>query len=372
MTNTRRIRSYTTLRGLTNRIKDDLNNKDFVLLYAYNGIGKTRLSVNFRKQVKEKNTQQKLTLYYNAFTEDLFTWNNDLAGDTEQYLYINEKSALISGLWGDKQQRVISSDINVRIYYYLQRYGEFNFRIDTENDWKVRFYKEIDGQRIENIKISRGEESIFIWCVFLAVCELALTKDNGEYEWVKYIYIDDPVSSLDDNNIIAIACDLCLLLTNEDNEENIKFVISSHHSLFFNVVYNELRTQKKKVYYLNSEKGKTCTIYKLQSTDDTPFFYHVAMLAKIKQAIKNNKLYTYHFNIMRSIMEKQANFWGHDNIRYCLHGIEEEVLQHRALQLLSHGSYSLYERQEMGEDTKKLFIAIVNGFTKKYDFNINI
>lgn len=96
----------------------------------------------------------------------------------------------------------------------------------------------------DKIKISRGEENIFIWCVFLAICELVI--DGAEaYSWVKYIYIDDPVSSLDDNNVIAIANDLGNLLKKDSGKR--KIVISSHHHLFFNVMYNDLKGMDVKV-----------------------------------------------------------------------------------------------------------------------------
>lgn len=95
----------------------------------------------------------------------------------------------------------------------------------------------------DNIKISRGEENIFIWCVFLAICELVI--DGAEaYNWVKYFYIDDPISSLDDNNVIAVGSDLAKLLRRSIGK--VKTVISSHHSLFFNVMCNELKKQPHK------------------------------------------------------------------------------------------------------------------------------
>ena len=54
----------------------------FVLLYAFNGTGKTRLSTAFKdlgKAVDENGeVQTRDTLYFNAFTEDLFSWDNDL------------------------------------------------------------------------------------------------------------------------------------------------------------------------------------------------------------------------------------------------------------------------------------------------------
>ena len=60
--------------------------KKFVLLYAYNGTGKTRLSMAFKDAGKQGD--QRDTLYFNAFTEDLFTWDNDLDGDSMRVLKI--------------------------------------------------------------------------------------------------------------------------------------------------------------------------------------------------------------------------------------------------------------------------------------------
>ena len=44
-----KIYRFNDLRRLVSRLRDDLNggNQDFVLLYAYNGTGKTRLSMEF-------------------------------------------------------------------------------------------------------------------------------------------------------------------------------------------------------------------------------------------------------------------------------------------------------------------------------------
>lgn len=88
---------YKALRGLVNRLRDDLRDaanggSDFVLLFAYNGTGKTRLSMEFKEAGKRKRAIDRDTLYYNAFTEDLFHWDNDLEGDSARYLKINSES----------------------------------------------------------------------------------------------------------------------------------------------------------------------------------------------------------------------------------------------------------------------------------------
>ena len=49
-----KIYEYKTLPNLVTRLRDDLNNSDFVLLYAYNGTGKTRLSMEFKEAGKRR------------------------------------------------------------------------------------------------------------------------------------------------------------------------------------------------------------------------------------------------------------------------------------------------------------------------------
>jgi len=106
-----------------------------------------------------------------------------------------------------------------------------------------------------------------LWYIFLAICEL--TIDGSEaYRWVKYFYIDDPISSLDDNNAIAVASDLAQLL--KKGKDRFRTVISTHHGLFFNVMFHELKSTSHKSYFLHH--GNNTNSYKLQATDDTPFF----------------------------------------------------------------------------------------------------
>jgi hypothetical protein len=150
--------------------------------------------------------------------------------------------------------------------------------------------------------------------------------------------------------------------------KRIKTVISSHHSLFFNVMCNELKKTSHKTYFLYPDNGSDT--YTLRATDDTPFFHHVAMLAELQKTSESGKLYTHHFNMLRSILEKTATFFGFNDFSVCIHGIDDEVLFARALNLLSHGKYSAYEPKEMGEDTKQLFQRILGAFLGRYQFDL--
>jgi hypothetical protein len=145
-------------------------------------VGKTRLSTEFKNLGKDADNENKRdTLYFNAFTEDLFTWDNDLEDDSERTLKINADSRFFAGLE--------ALEMDTRIRPLLDRYADFDFRIDTEK-WQVLFSREVpdgEGHRTEDgIKISRGEENIFIWCFFLAIVQLALDEAEA-YNWVKYV-----------------------------------------------------------------------------------------------------------------------------------------------------------------------------------------
>lgn len=376
------IRTYQNLRGLVTRLRDDLNDKELVLLYAYNRTGKTRLSMDFKDRGKRNNNGNPDTLYFNAFTEDLFTWENDLENDAARGLQVNQFSKFFDGF--------TNLGLEPTIDEYLSRYADFGFDFEykevqqgNETFTKPHFVKfSKDGE--ENIKISRGEESIFIWCIFMAICERILDGQDS-YQWVKYIYIDDPVSSLDDNNAISVACDLANLLRRATNRKNddgtpnpMKVVVSSHHSLFFNVMCNEIGRAKEnepkvrhKRYFLH--RPNSDNRYTLRATEDTPYFHHVATLSELQRAADpdNGTLYTFHFNALRSIMEKTAAFFGHSDINFCLKTIDDDensALFNRALNLLSHGKYAIHEPTPMGEDNQDLFRQILREFVTSFHF----
>ena len=356
--------SFPSLTALAQHLRNELENKKYILLYAYNGTGKTRLSTEFKNL--GKNGDQRDTLYFNAFTEDLFSWDNDLENDRERVLKINSESRFFAGLG--------EMEMDNRIRPLLNRYADFDFRIDTTN-WEVTFSREVqDGDTttmVDNIKVSRGEENIFIWCFFLAIVQLAL--DGAEaYRWVKYIYIDDPISSLDEHNAIAVANHLAQMLKRANSD--VKAAISTHHTLFFNVLHNEFRgdiqKRKAKPYFLSKDSNSGS--YNLRYTGDTPFFHHVATLIQLHQAAQTGQLYTHHFNMLRAVLEKTASFHGYPGFPACIKRDDDDPdgdLHARLIAILNHGNYSLYEPQEMLEENKRYFRNILDDFLNRFPFN---
>lgn len=368
--------TFTDLNALASELRAKLsapNAKKFILLYAYNGTGKTRLSSAFKDIGKQTGVAD--TLYFNAFTEDLFTWHNDLEGDNERYLVLHPSSNFLLGLDG--------FDMETKIYDYLKRYADFGFDFGEvalndssgnflRNQKVVRFYRNVqtstESVRIENIKISRGEENLFIWCFYLAVLQMVLDGDEA-YARVKYVYIDDPISSLDENNAIAVASHLTHMLNTA--EKKVGAVISSHHVLFFNVLCNELGKKARK-YLLRNDESEGGLI--LSETSAKPFLHHLATLVELNEAQRSGQVRRNHFNMMRCIMEQTAIFCGLESWRDCLPAAEDDpdkAVHERMINVMSHADYLIHEPQELNSSYIEDFRKIFRKFIDSHSFNLD-
>jgi len=347
--------------------------KNFVLLFAHNGVGKTRLSMEF-KDIGKNSVRGTDTLYFNAFTEDLFDWNNDFENDIERRLKFKSESNFFKDLEGHRVEDLIRP--------HLDRYfDDLEFRIDFTSAEIIFIREEIiqgRNERLEDIKISRGEENIFIWCFFLAIAQLALDAEKGDpYDWVKFIYIDDPISSLDENNAIMVASDLSRIL--KENINKIKVVISTHHGLFFNVLFNELKTEKnhqtgekieinKKIYVL--QRAIDSLTYNLRDSGETPLLHHVVTLQELQSVAKSGNIRQHHFNMLRSILEKTVVFFGSKHISACFEGHPDKRIYSRFIQVRSHAKYSIFEDSSLNPSEKIIFRDILKLFLQRYPFKI--
>ena len=135
-------------------------------------------------------------------------------------------------------------------------------------------------------------------------------------------------------------------------------------------MYNELvRKVKNKTYFLHTNESNN---YILTNTKDSPFFHHIAVLSDLKDLVNSERpIYTYHFNALRSILERTASFFGYEDFNKCIEGLQrkDELRFERALQLFSHGKYALYSPSEMSEDNKLLLKEALEAFLDKYEFN---
>lgn len=332
-----------------------------ILIYAFNGTGKTRLTNLFYNMNLQDGESSLVCLIYSALFEDAFQWDN----------IVNELHFMVQDEW--LRRLFEDEDLESRIKEIYGRYHFSHFEpfFDVENQLVYFQMATGDDESNDHIKISRAEESLFIWSVYHAVLDLMvdILSDKTEnrttdmFNNVKYIVIDDPVSSIDDTRIVSLAIDL-VDIVNKLKELGLKVIILTHHALFFNVVKN-IMGDKATSWSLSSSYEGICR----KDIKDSPFAYHLFAMTLIKQAIENNTIERYHFNLFRAILEKTANFLGYKHYKSLLTG-ENKDETYRILNIYSHSRIADMEPQDIPSDHKNLFADIFNDFLKIYNWKI--
>ena len=390
-------------------IADELisSNKKVHLIYAFNATGKTRLSMILKDKLNvsenDEESEIKKILYFNAFTEDLFTWENDLENDENRYLKYDKRTYLGNFLENQQQfnQVIITfqkfvGDLIVPIFEDIEEQAVDNFGIPIidiiggqriprlESNFKsIRFT--VDD---ETIKISRGEERIFVWSIFVTLLDLIIeelgdSEIDSDFQNFKYIYIDDPISSLDDNNIIDSAIFLKDVIAKSGNTD-LKFILSTHQPLFYNVLYNEIRFEKrikKTCFHVMKKVIENNNEVKYILTDvekDSPFGYHLKVREELRRAVDSGRVEKFHYALLRNLLEKTATFLGYSRWEKVLLGLEvagDEItpenieLYAQKIDLFTHNRQSDLEFRELKEREKNTLIELFNSFEKKYKFN---
>lgn len=350
--------------------------KKVQLIYAFNGSGKTRLSREFKELIapKEVDAEQQeeagiKILYYNAFTEDLFYWDNDLDADSDRKLKIQPNSFTN---WVLREQ---GQDRNI-VENFQQLTNDKLTPQFSEDFTEVRFSFERGNENdTEFVKVSKGEESCFIWSVFFSLMEQVVSvlniaeKENREtdqYDNLDYIFIDDPVSSLDDTHLIELAVNIAELIKSSTSE--LKFIITTHNPLFYNVLFNEFnRVKSTKKMRLEKINDGTFSIGELAS--DSPFSYHLFLLSELEKAIQPpSDIKKFHFNFLRNILEKTSTFLGYNKWEDLLPQESREAYYKRIINLASHSKHNGDEISIVEENDKRVLGFLVSEIKRMYGF----
>lgn len=358
------------------------------LIYAFNGVGKTRLSREFRLLVAPKDEEAEdetgiKVLYYNAFTEDLFYWDNDLDADVNRKLLIRPNGFTNMVLEFLKDQgldgNIISNFQHFTSDKVTPRFNEeYTIKDENDRDIIVKAYSEItfsieggNQESIPNIKISKAEESNLIWCVFYSLLEQVVEQLNipetenrstDKFNDLKYVFIDDPVSSLDDNHLIELAVNLALIIK---KSTGLKFIISTHSPLFYNALYNELGL--KSGYILNKLNDGTFDLIEKKGDSNKSFSYHLFLKQTIQEAIDNNAIQKYHFTLLRNLYEKTANFLGYPRWSELLPD-DKQTYYNRVIQFTSHSTLSNEVVAEPTEPEKQTVKFLLDHLTTNYNY----
>ena len=388
---------------IAQQLKD--TNKKVQLIYAFNGTGKTRLSREFKEllppitedeDTRHSELASKKILYYSAFTEDLFHWDNDLAFDVEPKLLIRPNSFTRWVLEEQGQDRNIVTN--------FQRYTndkltprfneEYKLKDNDGREVTVKAFSEVtfsleggNDEHTGNLKISKGEESNFIWSIFYTLLEQAIFTLNDvqpdypeptPFENLEYVFIDDPVSSLDDNHLIQLAVDLAQLV--KSNNSSVNFIITTHNPLFFNVLCNEFGSDEKTERYSwkskwfsksRLEKNEDGSLHIVEQPNDSPFAYHLHLILQLEEAIKSGQVEKYHFNLLRNILEKTATFLGYKRWEHLLPEADGGLPNPYARRIVNFSSHSKHAAEEVAPlkpEEKKVLEELVKYIIERHHF----
>ncbi len=332
-------------------------------IYAFNGTGKTRLSVAYKDITKAENDGNHAGVYYNAYSEDLFDWDNDEGNDNLNTKLDIKKSSLNS-LYSNLTEQIIEEELiryNPTYKFELIRNDNPELGIDS-----IRFYKEVD--KNTSIKISSGETRIFIWSFFLALFK----AEGWANEQDAHFFIDDPVSSLDDNNIFLTA-DTIVELVEDNFKTDKKIILTTHHIGLFSVLYDRFKYGEKSGRYKENSKffmlKKQKEDLELKDFEKETFLYHLHLFQELEEA-KNTKLYTYHFVLMRQLLENIVSFLGKSQIKFVLQEIKVDNPEQsiNILNSLSHKRAFVPQINEMNENEAIVFNEIFDKLLIKYNF----
>lgn len=345
---------YDSIDEVINKIKEVLNSRNIISIFAYNGTGKTRIT----RRIEEINGEERKALCYSSFFTDIMSWN-----DEQNLLKFNNESDILKiakdeGLDGKIIDEFNSITGNNKIVPLLDLdNNEFKFKSKYNNEF---------------IKISKGEEDLFYWSWFSVIIENMYDNliENSEnrsthiYDKIEYIIIDDPVSSLDDSKIITLAVKISDYIKRcKMRKLNIKFIITTHHTLFYNVIFNELNG-KSAFYELHNRQVE----YQFEK-QIKPIPYHLYIKKIIDKAIKNDEIYKFHFNMFRNLLEKTAIYFGYGKWSDCITGINDNDEFIRIINNFSHNDVDDLENKILPKDHRDILTKVYNDFIKKFNFN---
>lgn len=346
-------------------IAEQIKNVDeyIVCIYAFNATGKTRLSVAYKDITKAENNGNHSGVYYNAYSEDLFDWDNDEDNDNFN-IKLNIKYSSLNKFYNLLTEESVQEEL-------LCYSPEYKFRFNSAPDPEIgiesiTFFLEEDEET--SIKISRGEERIFIWCFFLALFKIEGWADKQN----AHFFIDDPVSSLDDNNIF-LTVDTIMQLIENSFETNRKIILTTHHIGLFAVLFDRLNKGEKSGRYKQNSKSfmlkKQGKDLELKEFKNEVFLFHLHLFQVLEDA-KKSQLFTYHFVLLRQLLENIASFLGKSQIKFLLEEIKVDKPAEtiNMLNSLSHKKVFIPQINEMNEKEKAVFNEVFDKLLIKYNF----
>ncbi|MDB6007583.1 MAG: Anticodon nuclease PrrC, partial [Prosthecobacter sp.] len=164
--------------------------------------------------------------------------------------------------------------------------------------------------------------------------------------------------------------------SNFTDGRGLKFVITTHSPLFYNVLCNEFGSDDKS----SDWKGKNFQKYRLEKQEDesfnlepqpndSPFSYHLFLKSELDKACVSGEVKKYHFNLLRNILEKTSTFVGNKRWEELLPPTDETVPNpyfKRILNISSHSKHAGEEVKDITADDIRVFKFLVQKLNEMF------
>lgn len=186
---------------------------------------------------------------------------------------------------------------------YLQQYFGHNYlSMTSKNDGGGCFEIERNGAKAYNL--SEGEKNLISFCYFMAKLEEPNTVNASPIIW-----IDDPISSLDENHIFYLYSLIVQEILEKDKYEQL--FISTHSIIFLKYLrrLNIKDAKRKKRHFSIERKGSTSVIIPMPSylekhgTEFNKWFENIYRCANEVRTDKNDYLFETYGNNARKFLE---------------------------------------------------------------------
>jgi hypothetical protein len=177
---------------------------------------------------------------------------------------------------------------------------------------------------------------------------------------------------MDEHNIFTTAESITKLI--DDTYPKKKIILTTHHIGLFSILADRLtKGQKSKKY----KEDTAVFLLEKKSNDELAlnsqngaFLFHLHLLKTLDQATKS-ELFSYHFVLLRQLLENISSFLGKGGIGYALSLIdlnEDPNTVGDRIHSLSHKDSYKTQSNKMSESEEKLFREILEKIVSKYKF----
>ncbi len=139
------------------------------------------------------------------------------------------------------------------------------------------------------------------------------------------------------------------------------------------IIEKEVEENKYLIHFLEkNEYG-----FELKGRKKGTVLYHLLLLQMLQEAKDNDKLYTYHFVLLRQVLESISSFLGEGRFGYVLSKLNLKNKDIGDINMipdkinhLSHEKVYTQKLSVMGDDNKKLFVAVFDELIDTFHFSI--